>query len=550
MRKFMIFVLMISVIGSFADSRGAVEQISISKIKQMPNMPQPYLMRNWRQVAVDYDSLAFDFNAAGQYLPLVRMAPGFNKDKSDTFALPTFVGDTRQSQEAITALGAINAAGVARIDKSNQERNWIDYVKYYFNDAENIGLYLNSHTDRTGGTFWYELLPNILFYRIYSYYPNTDQLLEQFETIADRIYDACIAMGANADPWVVPDFNYTAFNFQTMQPVRNNIWTEAGSAGAIAWLQYMAYVETNDKQYLDGARWGLDFLEQLEVNPFYEALLPHGVYTAARMNAQQGTSYDVEKLFNWCFDGSNSRRWGVTTGKWGNMDCAGLVGSVYEDREFAFAMNTFNLANSLVPVARYDQRFARAVGKWMLNAANSSRFFYAQYLPEDHQTDWAWASKNDSNSCLAYEGLRSQAIYIDRIQADINTKYGQVVSGDYRDTIFTNRKYQVFEEQSQDDENRLEHIWKVNSTPAEKSILNVVGKADNDVSLDILYSDSPCGPFKPVTTLNFVQGVISASTTRIDLTSETTYLKISSRNRNAEPAKIYIDDHSCPRQAI
>ena len=35
---------------------------------------------------------------------------------------------------------------------------------------------------------------------------------------------------------------------------------------------------------------------------FYELQLPYGVYIAARMNAELGTDYDIEKMLNWCFD--------------------------------------------------------------------------------------------------------------------------------------------------------------------------------------------------------------------------------------------------------
>ena len=41
------------------------QQITIPRIEQMPNMPSPYLMRNWKQVAIGYDSLVFDFGRTG-----------------------------------------------------------------------------------------------------------------------------------------------------------------------------------------------------------------------------------------------------------------------------------------------------------------------------------------------------------------------------------------------------------------------------------------------------------------------------------------------------
>ena len=45
----------------------------------------------------------------------------------------------------------------------------------------------------------------------------------------------------------------------------------------------------------------------------------------------------------------------------------------------------FQMAATLVPLARYDSRFARAIGKWMLNAANNARLFYADFYEVKHQ---------------------------------------------------------------------------------------------------------------------------------------------------------------------
>jgi len=46
------------------------QQITIPRIEQMPNFPQPYEMRDWHQLAIQYDSLVFKLDAVGQYLPL------------------------------------------------------------------------------------------------------------------------------------------------------------------------------------------------------------------------------------------------------------------------------------------------------------------------------------------------------------------------------------------------------------------------------------------------------------------------------------------------
>jgi len=37
----------------------------------MPNLPHPYELRDWRQVALDYDQLVFDVHAKGDFLPFI-----------------------------------------------------------------------------------------------------------------------------------------------------------------------------------------------------------------------------------------------------------------------------------------------------------------------------------------------------------------------------------------------------------------------------------------------------------------------------------------------
>ena len=67
-------------------------------------------------------------------------------------------------------------------------------------------------------------------------------------------------------------------------------------------------------------------------------------------------------------------------------------------------MNTFAQAGALVPVARYDPRYARALGKWMLNLTNAARLFYPGALPLEHESSADWSG--DPSHVIAYEGLR------------------------------------------------------------------------------------------------------------------------------------------------
>ncbi|HEV8539491.1 MAG TPA: hypothetical protein VGR15_11290, partial [Bacteroidota bacterium] len=70
-------VRVLAVVGlSLPWTSAGAQQVAIPRIDQMPNLPSPYLMRNWREVARGYDSLAFDLNRTGEYLPLVWINTG------------------------------------------------------------------------------------------------------------------------------------------------------------------------------------------------------------------------------------------------------------------------------------------------------------------------------------------------------------------------------------------------------------------------------------------------------------------------------------------
>ena len=122
----------------------------------------------------------------------------------------------------------------------------------------------------------------------------------------------------------------------------------------------------------------------------------------------QDCSYNIDRLINWCFDWGRTRGWGAIVGTWGGYDVSGLIGEANDNGDdYAFVMNGFQQAAALAPVAKYDKRYARAIGKWLLNIANASRLFYNNVLPEDHQEpqSYAWSSVYDTESCIPYESM-------------------------------------------------------------------------------------------------------------------------------------------------
>ena len=385
------------------------QQIAVSRIDLMPDLPQPYLMRDWKQVARGYDSLVFNKNLSGPYLPLLFFREtSENYPGHSSFGLHTAIGTADpNSGEAINVISAVVGASLVGINKADQYgQNWALMCEEYFNKRPEENIYLNHPVSSSGDDWWYETMPNIFFLQLNDLYPHLGAFDEQVGILAKQWYTATALMGGSTTPWRVPNMNYRAWSMSTKTPLDAGV-PEPEAAGAIAWILYSAYLITGHREYLTGAEWSLEYLNSYTGNPSYELQLPYGVYAAARINAEMGTDYDIEKMVNWCFDRGELRGWGAIVGKWGAYDCSGLIGEANDvGDDYAFAMNGFEHAGALVPMVRYDDRFATAIAKWVLNMANASRLFYSKYLPDNMQDNENWAKNFDPYSYIAYESMK------------------------------------------------------------------------------------------------------------------------------------------------
>lgn len=380
----------------------------------MPRVPKPFRMLDWAALARRYDASVFDFERPGEYFPLIWIDDARRNFDQPTFGLYTVVGDPRmgpdvhngEAHEAITCIAAVLGASLVGIDKSNQGGH--DYVQMcanYFNRENGWNIVMDFTSDLArgggggyGGSFWYDLFPNVLFFALADCYPNHDGFNEIIGACADQLYAANRILDNN--------YAHTYFDFSSMRPVDNGRWIESDSAAGFAWLSYMAYVRLGDDRYLETAIESMNVLARMDQSPFYEVLLPFGACVAARLNAEQGTSYDVARILEWCFSGESTCRpgWGVLSDSWNGYDVHGLQGSRSDGGGYAFAMNTFDIIAALAPLPRYAPEFAADIGRWILNAANAARLFYPSELPPDLQTSHRYAELTDN--VIAYEGLR------------------------------------------------------------------------------------------------------------------------------------------------
>jgi hypothetical protein len=84
-------------------------QKCIHKVQQMPKMPQPYAMKDWRETARKYDRFVFDFDKKGEFLPLIWWDTTHHNMTQKTFGLMSYVGKYKQgedgTQESVNLLG-------------------------------------------------------------------------------------------------------------------------------------------------------------------------------------------------------------------------------------------------------------------------------------------------------------------------------------------------------------------------------------------------------------------------------------------------------------
>ncbi|MGB9757235.1 MAG: hypothetical protein ACPLZE_01990 [Candidatus Bipolaricaulaceae bacterium] len=394
------------------------EEVRVSSLDGIPSLPPVLELRDWKEVARQYTSLVFDLSAQGDFLPLCWWDKRGINFGLDHLALPAYVGDYRYgrdgAQEAINVIAAVRSATLVGLDMSNwQGLDLVTMQKEFFNRANGQNLVLNNPSATTGGSFWYEIYPGILFAILCYQYPGLAQVkngpedLSMLEILRISAERWCQAAEVLKDGGGIPNFSWQAFDFSQMRPVYR-WWREPDAAAGVAWFLYIAYLIFEEPRYLDTAEDCLRFLESFvarDENPLYELLLPYGALVAARLNAELGRNYSVEAFVRWCFGVSQARPgWGMLSGEWDGHRVDGLIGSLTDQEGYAFSMNTFVWAEPLVPLVRYDPRFARVVGKWLLHVAVNARLFYAPFLPADHQSSAFWAET--SKGVIPYEGLR------------------------------------------------------------------------------------------------------------------------------------------------
>ena len=398
-----------------------VKQVSISRIDQMPNLPEPYKILDWRKKALDFDAYVFNFDTRICGNPVIWLDSAQRNIPQTTFGLYTAVNDSRQGpknnngefHESLNSLAALLGGGLVGIDKTSQNGyNYVKMVQNYFNSDNGWNIVMNNTCPEVallgggyGRDWWYDVFPNVLYYAVCDVFPGVSG--------ADSIQHVIAEQFCKADSVLNGNYDYSYFDYSQMKGMVNNIPLQQDAAGGHAYVLYAAYKKFGDPRYLQHAKSALEALLSQKESRFYEILLPMSDIVASRLNAEEGTQYDVKKILDWTFDGCQNPNgrygWGVMAGRWGDYDVSGLQGSILDGGGYAFFMNSVKLTWPLVPMVKYEPQFATAIGKWMLNNVNACRLFYPGEIDDEHQ--WLPEMKGLTDNNIAYEGLRKTDCY-------------------------------------------------------------------------------------------------------------------------------------------
>ena len=398
-----------------------VKQVSISRIDQMPNLPEQYKILDWRKKALDFDAYVFNFDTRICGNPVIWLDSAQRNIPQTTFGLFTAVNDSRQGpknnngefHESLNSLAALLGGGLVGIDKTSQNGyNYVKMVQNYFNSDNGWNIVMNNTCPEVallgggyGRDWWYDVFPNVLYYAVCDVFPGVSG--------ADSIQHVIAEQFCKADSVLNGNYDYSYFDYSQMKGMVNNIPLQQDAAGGHAYVLYAAYKKFGDPRYLQHAKSALEALLSQKESRFYEILLPMSAIVASRLNAEEGTQYDVKKILDWTFDGCQNPNgrygWGVMAGRWGDYDVSGLQGSILDGGGYAFFMNSVKLTWPLVPMVKYEPQFATAIGKWMLNNVNACRLFYPGEIDDEHQ--WLPEMKGLTDNNIAYEGLRKTDCY-------------------------------------------------------------------------------------------------------------------------------------------
>ena len=377
------------------------EQCDIPRVQRMARLPEPLVVRDWAQIARQYYALLLDPGTRLGGHPLVVHTP------EKGFKMPSYVGPNARD-EAMTCLPPVIGARLVGLDPAGIHGfNYVQAAKRWYDSK--YGIYRHGADQRGqavvhAGIYGYWAAAQGLI--LTSQYREDPEFAAQARSTARAFLRIAQGMGCPDGP----DFNALGFNFDTGQADgRPEPMNRLGHAPTVAWILLVGSTLTGDGRMRDCARSALQW--HIDHPGRYEITHVMGPLTAARLNAEYGCSLDMDRVLAAWFGQGDAQRmpWKITAGvRCGNITCDGLDGAYWggaREGFHAFSMGTLQGPAWLVPVARYDPRYARDIGRYALHAGASARLLQGYGLDWDHQDHPDWKAQWDPNCLLFYEAL-------------------------------------------------------------------------------------------------------------------------------------------------
>lgn len=378
------------------------EQLAIQRVEGMARLPEPLVVRDWGAVAKAYYELVLDPGTRVEGFRLVAIDANANEYK-----IPSYVG-REPDDEALACLSPVIGAKLVGLDP--RDLHGFDYVGAAKNwyDAK-YGVYRHRLRDRgqpvlhSGVYGYWGAIQGMM---LASQYPDDPEFAAQARSTARAFLRVAKGVGCPEEP----DFDTLGFDFEAGKAAgRPEPMNRLGHAPAVAWILLAGTALTGDGEMLDCARAAMQW--HVDHPGRYEVTHVAGPLTAARLNAEYGCELDMDgALGAWFGDGDAKRMpWKVTAGyRFGGMTCDGLDGTYWggdEEGFHAFSMGTLHGPAWLVPMVRYDPRYARDVGRYALHAAASARLLQGYGLSWEQQDHKDWKEKWDPQCLFFYEAL-------------------------------------------------------------------------------------------------------------------------------------------------
>lgn len=384
---------------------GAEVQRPVPLVERMAPVPEPLVVRDWQQVARQYYGRIFDPGAQGRGFPSVQFDA-----TNGVFRMKSYL-DGVPGQESMACLGGVIGMRLAGlevrswhgIDLGRACQAWFDPETGFFRHTpgQRGGVV---HADIYG--YWPALLGMLLA----DLWPDEAALVRQRDA-AIASFDA-VAKGCGCPD--NPDFDVLGWDFAKGCPAgRPEPMNRLSHAPTVAWALMVGAALKKDEAMADRARAALRW-QFAQGRGRYEMTFLPAVVTAARLNHLGGgpeRPLDLEAAMRvWFGDfpaGTNT--WAITAGtRFGNTTCDGLDGARWVDGGFyAFSMGSLQGPAWLVPVARYEPQYARAIARYALHAACSARLLQGFGLSDGQQDHAAWKRAVDPERLMFYEGLKS-----------------------------------------------------------------------------------------------------------------------------------------------